>query len=372
MLKILVFFLWFLGFAIGLPGLVLALIKHGAQPDFAIDRDAGDVVEGQFKDPGRLFGGDMAAPPVDARSMFPLAIAAAAAVYPDGTRVLIARGPDKERSKLLMADFYSGLASGNTTQDHGGSRFTANTGEVGWIALQGEFGIAVLGPTREAMSARRAAVPGFHDNPKRTLGNKIDREYMPYALAVLLIWCLLVAAQFGRMAAWVGGENAPDNATPVAAEVLADRILALNQQDVPFTVSRGDEPNMLVVDWRYADAKWTDLMRVHGMEKSHRLVLRLDEGGHTARSRDYESAMSWSAGADGANLDWKGNLGITFFKYEYEKAYGLFFENGTLKLTPSYEYRFDLDEMKAPIIALVIGNGWNWRPVVSFWRPLGG
>lgn len=372
MLKILVFFLWFLGFAIGLPGLVLALIKHGAQPEFAIDGGAAEVADGQFKDLQRLFGRDTAAAPVDARSMFPLAIAAAAAVYPDGTRMLVARGPDKDRSKLLMADFFQSLGAGNTTQSHGGSRFTTGSGEVGWITIQGDIGIAVLGPMREAMEARRAAIPFFQDNPRRTLGNKIDREYMPYMLAALLIWCLLVAAQFGRMAAWAGGENAPDNSTPVAAEVLADKILALNQQDVPFTVSRGDAPNMLVVDWRYADAKWTDLMRVHGMEKSRRLVLRLDEGGHTARSRDYESATSWSAGADGANLAWKGNLGITFFKYEHEKAYGLFFENGTLKQTPAYEYRFDLDEMKAPIIALVIGNGWNWRPVVSFWRPLGG
>ncbi|HWA43104.1 MAG TPA: hypothetical protein VHA10_07830 [Hypericibacter adhaerens] len=372
MLKILVFFLWFFGVAIGLPALVLGLIKRGAQPDFAIDRDAVAVGEGRFKDPQRVFGRDTASAPVDAYSMFPLAIAASAAVYPDGTRVLITRGPDKARSKLVMADFFQSLGAGNTTQSHSGSRFTARSGEVGWIALQDDVGVAVLGPTREAMEARRAALSGFRDNPKRTLGNKIDREYLPYVLGALLIWCLLVAAQFGRMAAWVGGENAPGNVPPVASDMLAGKILALNQQDVPFTVTPGDEPNMLVVDWRYADAKWADLMRAHGMEKSHRLVLRLDPGDHTARSRDYESEMAWSAGAGGADLSWSGNLGITFFKYEYEKAYGLFFENGTLKLAPSYEYRFDLDEMKAPIIALIVGSGWNWRPVVSFWRPFGG
>lgn len=30
----------------------------------------------------------------------------------------------------------------------------------------------------------------------------------------------------------------------------------------------------------------------------------------------------------------------------------------------SYEYNFDLQEMKAPFIQAVTGAGWRWRPVI--------
>ena len=63
------------------------------------------------------------------------------------------------------------------------------------------------------------------------------------------------------------------------------RLLALNEQNIPFAISRGKRDNEIVVDWRYADAKWLDLMRLHGMSRGYRLVLRLDEGAHNVRSR---------------------------------------------------------------------------------------
>lgn len=371
-MRTIVFFLWFLGFAMGVPALVVGLVKRNAQPPFAVDRDAGAVVGGMFRDAGRLLGPDVARPPVDAISMFPGASAAAAAAYPDSTRVLIARAADAARAQAVLASFYTAHKAGNATAEHDGTRFPAASGEVGWVAQQDEFIIAVFGPTHEAMAARRAAVPGFKDNPGRTAGNKLNREYLPYALTALLAWCLVIAFMFGRIAAWAGGADPAAGVAPITAAELRQKLLALNEQDVPFTVKPGGRPDELIVDWRYADARWTDLMSLRGMRRSHRLVLRLDEESHKLRSRDYESALDWSAGVDGASLAWRGSLGITLLKYEYEKAYGLFFENGTLRLVPSYEYRFNLDEMKAPIVALAVGNGWHWRPVLSFWRPLGG
>src|SRR3546814_3414622 len=83
---------------------------------------------------------------------------------------------------------------------------------------------------------------------------------------------------------------------PVAKEVLMQRLLALNEQDVPYSISRGNHDSELLIDWRYADAKWVDLMRVHGMNGTYRLVLRLDEGTHNVRAQDRYASFDWSAG----------------------------------------------------------------------------
>lgn len=371
-LRTVVFFLWFLGFGLGLPALVLGLLMRNTQPPFAVDRDAGAVLDGRFKDAIRLLGPGLAVRPVDARAQFPGMMAAAAGVYDDGTRVLIARGADAAAAKSALAAFYGAIKTGHATAEHDGTRFVATTGETAWVARQDEFAIAVFGPTSEAVAARRAAVTGFRDSPERTVGNKLGREYMPYGLAALLVWCVIVALMFGRMASWAGGADSAAGVAPIPAAELREKLLALNERNLPFTVAPGDSPDELVVDWRYADQRWTDLMSARGMQRSHRLVLRLDEASHKLRSRDYEASLDWSARVDGASLAWKGGLGVTLLKYDYERAYGLFFEDGALKLVPRYEYRFDLDEMKAPIVALAVGSGWRWRPVVSFWRPLGG
>src|SRR3546814_10462522 len=83
---------------------------------------------------------------------------------------------------------------------------------------------------------------------------------------------------FGRVASWASRVPAVTGMAPVAKEVLMQRLLALNEQDVPYSFSRGNHDSELLIDWRYADAKWVDLMRVNGMNGTYRLVLHLGEG----------------------------------------------------------------------------------------------
>src|SRR5262249_45736534 len=141
---------------------------------------------------------------------------------------------------------------------------------------------------------------------------------------------------------------------------------------VPFTVSAGKEPNELVVDWRYADATWTDLMRVHKMQRGYRLVLRLDGDAHNVRAMEQLSSLDLSAGATAASLDWETSYGINFFHYQHERVFGLQIKDGQLTLDPSYAYTFNLQELKQPIIDVIRSAGWEYRPVLTFFRPIGG
>lgn len=190
----------------------------------------------------------------------------------------------------------------------------------------------------------------------------------------IFIWAGLQFFVFGRIASWAGGVPANASIQPVPAQVVIQRLLDLNQLDVPYSVSRGHRDNEVVIDWRYADAMWVDLMRVHGMRSVHRLVLRLDEGTHNVRAQDREASFDWSVGRglSLAMLQWHASLGITFFAYKHERVFGLQFKDGKPTFDLSYAYTFSLNELKQPTIEIIRNSGWNYRPVITFFRPIGG
>ena len=83
------------------------------------------------------------------------------------------------------------------------------------------------------------------------------------------------------------------------------------------------------------------------------------------RATDEAATYDWSAGLGGANLEWKSLLGIVFFQYESQSSFGLGLdEQGRFTLRPDYQYTFDLNEMKSPLVETVTRSGWAWRPTV--------
>src|SRR3546814_7417470 len=121
-------------------------------------------------------------------------------------------------------------------------------------------------------------------------------------------------------------------------------------------------------------ATWLDLMRAHGMRKGYRLVFRFDESGHNVRAQDRYASFDWSAGRgpDLLSLNWKMSLGITFYEYQHERVFGLQFNNGKPTFDLSYAYTFTLIELKQPMIEIISNAGWNFQPVITFFRPVGG
>jgi hypothetical protein len=215
---------------------------------------------------------------------------------------------------------------------------------------------------------------GLIDGPPSFPPDPFGEEVKTVAKFGIFVWAAMQFFILGRVASWVGAKPAVAGVPSVTREVLMQRLLSLNEQDIPYTISRGRRANELNVDWRYADAKWVDLMRVQGMRKGYRLVLRLDEGTHTTRAQDRYASFDWSAGRgpDLVSLNWKMSLGITFYEYEYEGVFGLQFKDGKPTFDLSYAYTFNLNELKQPVIEIIRHSGWNFRPVISFFRPVGG
>ncbi|MGB5904595.1 MAG: hypothetical protein WBF99_07440 [Xanthobacteraceae bacterium] len=230
------------------------------------------------------------------------------------------------------------------------------------------FAIAVPGIVVAVVQARYGLIDGPPSFPADPFGEGV-KTTTKYGI---FIWAGLQFFIFGRVASWAVEEPALPGVEPLAMETLMQRLLSINEQNVPYTIKLGKHHNELVVDWRYADAKWLDLMRLHGMSKGYRLVLRFDEGAHNVRAQDRYASFDWSAGTDLLSLNWQASLGITFYEYQYEQVFGLQFKDGKPTFDLSYAYTFNLNEMKQPMIEIVRHAGWNFRPVITFFRPIGG
>jgi hypothetical protein len=168
---------------------------------------------------------------------------------------------------------------------------------------------------------------------------------------------------FFKGSAWAARVDGSKAAMPVSRAMLRDELLALNTSDVPVHVTTRLD-GAIEINWRYADARWFDLMRVHRMKRTHRLVLLLDEPRHTVRVREYWSALDASAEARNLRFDWKTASGIQFFALEHTRIIGARLgAEGKPGGELSAGYTFDLQALKRPFIEATTRAGWRWQPV---------
>ena len=369
--RVVVFFLYFFGLAVGLPGLVVGLVQAKYGLIDGPPQESGSpwaVSDGRFVHGNHLLATD--AMVIDMHRIFPFAEAAALASNPDRTIVLAIRAGSAEAIARAVAAIEQQY---RIKLPQGHAETIADRFWHGRVSRDDRHLLMVLAPDAVLAKARFSAMPGLPkagDPANDTFGETV-KTITKYGI---FVWMALQFLIFGRVAAWAGGEPAVPGVTPMAAEALMQRLLALNEQDIPFEVTRGTRPNELFVDWRYADAKWADLMRLHSMKEVYRLVLRFDAGRHNVRAQDRYASFRWSAGRGPnlASLAWKSSRGITFYEFRQERVFGLMFHDGKPSFDLSYVYTFNLQELKQPVIEIIRTAGWNYRAVISFFRLIGG
>ncbi len=401
--------LWFAGFFLLVVGpqlagnLWLALASHRADaprrealsklatdPDPAVRGAAAKLLFGPDADPGQT---------TDARAIFGDALSQAEearfAILPKGETVLLARfrGYSAAENAWVAYLRVTGL---NQLQGKGDSQrgllVTRPNGEkVYALHFQNSVGIWT-GPDDASIRKRMAAggfrvpwrapleplppvamtkapqgppTPGASSPQTGWMATLSSRWGWPALIALLSAYLFVVVLFYFKGAAWAATRNPPPGVPPCDVAELVARLEALNTLEIPFHLERGDSPGEFFATWRFADARWMDLARARGMSRTFRIRLRLDERSGVVRTTDYLSRFDGSAGRGGAELAWKASLGIVFFQHEHQRVFGLQFdENGKPKADLSYAYTFKLDEMKSPLIQVVTGAGWKWRPTV--------
>lgn len=263
---------------------------------------------------------------------------------------------------------------GWTARRHGGQ------GEWTHVVAAGNELYAWSGATREGVEARRvlalgpipaspspaaAAASATPSGPGRQPVSDRLAANTPLMAAFLGINLVFAVGWFFKASAWSARRTPPANTPALDASTLRQRLLAIQHSDTPIEVRTGDDDRAIEVTWRYADARWLDLMRVHQVRRTHKLVLLLDEPARKVRVREFWSAFDASAGLDGIRLHWEAATGIQFFQFERRRVFGAQLDaHGRPTGALSSAYTFNLQELKGPVADTVTGAGWIWQPVL--------
>lgn len=319
----------------------------------------------------QLFGPDVDPGLIlDARGTMPDVLgdaeAARFAVFPSGESVMLARFRSPRAAERAWVAYLAatGLRDNVEGDSQRGFAGTRPAGDRAYVLPMRSM-IGVWTGANDATIRARMAAGGFAPPRNAPLegespalaGAEPAGSGLPLRanLAIVFVTLIIVVPYFFKGASWAGGQPRAD-VTPVDTDELRRRLLAINDLDVPFTIAV-DSSHNVEATWRWADAKWVDHARAHGVRRTHRVLLRLDPSGHIARVTDYAASFDWSAGAGGGNVAWKASSGINFFEVRKERVFGV-------PLSGETSWRFNLQELKAPLIQAVTEAGWDWRPVL--------
>jgi hypothetical protein len=336
--------------------------------------------DGRFADPDAVFGRGFDRDLVtDLRgaggdSPFGGAEVAQMAIIPPSGSAIVARYADASSASSASARYMTmAFGAPTATGRDGAHTFTRPQGDVAKVLVAGRTLVVLTGPDEPALAARlrssRIVAPASSATfvPVGPISPDA-KDFWLYRPAVLiggvLLLVIIASVYFFRGAAWAGTIPAREGVAPRPLQDVRQRLLSVNSVEAPFTVvEQGD--GRIAVTWRFADAKWVDLARAHGMRNTHRILLELDERSKTVYPTEQYSRLDWSAGANGGSMRWSSAKGIVFFQLEHQRVFGLQLdERGRFVPKLSYSYTFDLQEMKAPFIEAVTEAGWQWRPTL--------
>jgi hypothetical protein len=176
------------------------------------------------------------------------------------------------------------------------------------------------------------------------------------------IYFALYAAGFFQ---YQGGKKASSSA--VNKEELTSRLLALNDPSKPYHIIKGDDTD-LVAEWKIVDANWYGIFSKNHLSEAYRARLLLDETRHSVRCYEELGTVNWLAGTSGLKptVSYQKSFfhGRVLYKKELGKGYGIK-QPSPMEVGKVYDYKFDINEIRAPIEAEVRNSGWEWVPVTS-------
>jgi hypothetical protein len=163
------------------------------------------------------------------------------------------------------------------------------------------------------------------------------------------------------------GIKEPESGTnAVPADELRQKLLALNTDQVPFTVEagKGGKEGDLVAEWKIVDAQWLEIFAKAGLEKSHKIYLGLNDKENEVRVLEESWDVEWRAGVPQMSVSAEAFRGRTMGSKSFGTGYAFKGVN-PLDWGEVYNYKFDVSEMKDPIATVVTGSGWRFRPVTT-------
>jgi hypothetical protein len=293
--------------------------------------------------------------------------------FDDGSRVVVAEAASPSEARRLARRTVERIETRRLENLAGVHWYQRVTGRHGLVGAIDRHVVQIDAEDRETVDARMTELGFVTTNPRRNPVAVAAGEHLPLAVSLTVLYLFLYSLWMSRGAAWAA-RIGPDRAVaPIDAETMRGRLLAINGVDVPFSVSE-EKKGRLRAHWRYGDAKWQGLLEQGSMRREYWIDLQLDSRSRRVRAIHTARGVSTSAslrGLAGFRAYW--HRSVPFLDRQYGREVGLLLdEEGNWRVQEAYRYRFNVEEMRQPLIAAVTGGGWTWSPVLTFFRPLGG
>jgi hypothetical protein len=167
----------------------------------------------------------------------------------------------------------------------------------------------------------------------------------------------------GFMDSLKGIKRAKPGAAFLPKPELINKILDLNRDELPFRIETAGDID-LVAEWKIVDAAWYEIFAKAGLEKTHKVWLYLNEEEKTVKVLEESFTLSWRAGVPTMSVNAEKFQGRTVGSKSFGVGYA-FKGIDPLSYGQVYNYRFDVSEMKNPLIEITTGAGWDFVPVVT-------
>ena len=371
-MKIFLAFLYFFGSVFIIFGLLWLMIWV-ASAEYVLDRGALSNHNGRFDHPDRMFQNL----PLKEPFSFPGSTAGLTA-RDDTVNAWVLLCKNKEEAKAVFKAYGSYVAKGDKWQSSGPGylNYRFSGPEVrGQVKIIEEVIVHVQGRDDETVGKAFQQAGLMVANPRANILTEMvhTSKYLWHIVIFILVYAVIQLPIWNRVASWAAAIS-PKPGTPALSEPeLRQRLLAINSMEAPFYVVERKGKKIDVV-WRLADAKWVGLITANKVSRVEIMRLRLSNRDKSCRVVEISKAIK--ASADGTTLRFAFSLsffrGIVFGQWEYEKQFGLIFRDGGLTFDTAYEYKFSLNELKNPIVNIIVSSGWSFKPVMFFSRILGG
>jgi len=358
--------IYFFG-SILIPISLLSLSASLAPPEFTLDRKA-------INNPDKLFTNLK----VKKTFQYP-GVVAGIEGWDEDRKVWLLICRDKKEAKSVFKSYAKKVTMGIGSYQSSGPtyhRYKKNdAGLSGRIKLIEDVIFHVEAKDEEAIEQTFKSSGLLIPNPKANILTDVFHKGKNwfYLLIFILIYGALQFPIWNRVVGWATKVLPKSGVLPVSESELRGRLLAINEMGVPFQVVERKDGKIDVI-WRLADAKWAGLMTLNKVTKIQIIRLSFSEKERTCRAIDITKSLK--ATADGLIMGFSFETffsrGVTFWQWEYEKQYGLIFKDGQLTFDRVYEYKFSYDELKSPIVNVVVQSGWQYKQVLFLSKILGG
>lgn len=158
-----------------------------------------------------------------------------------------------------------------------------------------------------------------------------------------------------------GGSKPPADRNRAPTPTLRDALLGLNRDTAPFRIRDGAPEKVdLVAEWKIVDARWYEIFAKAGTKRVFKVLMKFDEDSGQVRSVDQEFEVEWRAGVPELTASASGFRGQKW-EASFEAVYA--FREEDLHWGKIYQYRFNTDEIKKPLVEAARDAGWGWRGV---------